>query len=66
VARARIETVFKQRVTTTLREGSAIARRRSAHRPWSRSIPRRRRMLTGDENLIDVDFVVQYRIQRPA
>jgi membrane protease subunit HflK len=54
-----LELVLKQRVTTTLREEFGY---RSRNGGEVEEHPDEKRMLTSDENLVDVDFVVQYRI----
>lgn len=57
-----LESVFKQRVTTTLREEFGYRTRSLGPPPEIEEHPEEKAMLTGDENLVDVDFVVQYRI----
>ncbi len=57
-----IETVFKQRVTTTLREEFGYRTKSLGPPAEIEEHPEEKAMLTGDENLVDVDFVVQYRI----
>ena len=56
-----VEQVLKQRVTTTLREEFGY---RSSATPGGavEEHGEEKRMLTSDENMVDVDFVVQYRI----
>ncbi|HTO71696.1 MAG TPA: FtsH protease activity modulator HflK [Myxococcota bacterium] len=56
-----LETVLKQRVTTTLREEFGYRSKTSSSTEVEEH-PEEKRMLTSDENLVDVDFVVQYRI----
>src|SRR5215471_4110779 len=56
-----LETVLKQRVTTTLREEFGY-RSKTSSTSEVEEHPEEKRMLTSDENLVDVDFVVQYRI----
>ncbi|MFI5314915.1 MAG: FtsH protease activity modulator HflK [Myxococcota bacterium] len=56
-----IEMLLKQRVTTTLREEFGY-RSKGATGAEVEEHPEEKRMLTSDENLVDVDFVVQYRI----
>jgi membrane protease subunit HflK len=56
-----LETVLKQRVTTTLREEFGY-RTTNAATGVVEEHPEEKIMLTSDENLVDVDFVVQYRI----
>jgi membrane protease subunit HflK len=58
-----IESVFKQRVTTTLREEFGYRTKSLGPPPEVEEHPEEKAMLTGDENLVDVDFVVQYRIR---
>ncbi|HXZ84571.1 MAG TPA: FtsH protease activity modulator HflK [Myxococcota bacterium] len=57
-----LETVLKQRVTTTLREEFGYRSKSAAPNAEVEEHPEEKRMLTSDENLVDVDFVVQYRI----
>jgi membrane protease subunit HflK len=57
-----LESVFKQRVTTTLREEFGYRTKSLGPPPEIEEHPEEKAMLTGDENLVDVDFVVQYRI----
>jgi len=57
-----IETVLKQRVTTTLREEFGYRTKPGAEGAAVEEHPEEKHMLTSDENLVDVDFVVQYRI----
>ena len=57
-----LETVLKQRVTTTLREEFGYRSKSGAPNAEVEEHPEEKRMLTSDENLVDVDFVVQYRI----
>jgi membrane protease subunit HflK len=57
-----IETVFRQRVTTTLRDEFGYRTKSLGPPAEIEEHPEEKAMLTGDENLIDVDFVVQYRI----
>ncbi|MEX2209120.1 MAG: FtsH protease activity modulator HflK [Myxococcota bacterium] len=57
-----IENVFKQRVTTTLREEFGYRTKSLGPPAEVEEHPEEKAMLTGDENLVDVDFVVQYRI----
>ncbi len=57
-----LESVFKQRVTTTLREEFGYRTKSLGPPPEIEEHPDEKAMLTGDENLVDVDFVVQYRI----
>jgi len=57
-----LETVLKQRVTTTLREEFGYRTKSPAQGAEVEEHPEEKRMLTSDENLVDVDFVVQYRI----
>jgi membrane protease subunit HflK len=57
-----IDLVLKQRVTTTLREEFGYRTKQGAQGPETEEHPDEKRMLTSDENLVDVDFVVQYRI----
>jgi len=54
--------VLKQRVTTTLREEFGYRSKSGAPNAEVEEHPEEKRMLTSDENLVDVDFVVQYRI----
>jgi len=56
-----LEQVLKQRVTTTLREEFGY-RTTNAATGTVEEHPEEKSMLTSDENLVDVDFVVQYRI----
>ncbi len=58
-----IESVFKQRVTTTLREEFGYRTKSLGPPAEVEEHPEEKAMLTGDENLVDVDFVVQYRIR---
>lgn len=60
-----IETVLKQRVTTTLREEFGYRSKPGAQGAEVEEHPEEKVMLTSDENLVDVDFVVQYRIGDP-
>jgi modulator of FtsH protease HflK len=53
-----LETVLSQRVTTTLREEFGYRTTPTGTEEHGEE----KRMLTTDENLVDVDFVVQYRI----
>ena len=53
-----LETVLSQRVTTTLREEFGYRTTATGTEEHAEE----KRMLTSDENLVDVDFVVQYRI----
>jgi len=57
-----LESVFKQRVTTTLREEFGYRTKSLGPPAEIEEHPEEKAMLTGDENLVDVDFVVQYRI----
>jgi membrane protease subunit HflK len=57
-----LESVFKQRVTTTLREEFGYRTKSLGPPAEVEEHPEEKAMLTGDENLVDVDFVVQYRI----
>lgn len=57
-----LESVFKQRVTTTLREEFGYRTKSLGPPPEIEEHPEEKAMLTGDENLVDIDFVVQYRI----
>jgi membrane protease subunit HflK len=57
-----LETVFKERVTTLLREEFGYRTKSAGPPPEFEEHPAEKVMLTGDENLVDVDFVVQYRI----
>lgn len=58
-----LESVFKQRVTTTLREEFGYRTKSLGPPAEVEEHPEEKAMLTGDENLVDVDFVVQYRIR---
>jgi membrane protease subunit HflK len=58
-----VESVFKQRVTTTLREEFGYRTKSLGPPAEVEEHPEEKAMLTGDENLVDVDFVVQYRIR---
>jgi len=58
-----VESVFKQRVTTTLREEFGYRTKSLGPPAEVEEHPEEKSMLTGDENLVDVDFVVQYRIR---
>jgi membrane protease subunit HflK len=55
--------VFRQRVTTTLREEFGYRTKSLGPPAEIEEHPEEKAMLTGDENLLDVDFVVQYRIR---
>lgn len=57
-----IDLLLKQRVTTTLREEFGYRTKSAAQGAEVEEHPEEKRMLTSDENLVDVDFVVQYRI----
>ncbi len=57
-----IDTLLKQRVTTTLREEFGYRTKAGPQGVETEEHPDEKRMLTSDENLVDVDFVVQYRI----
>jgi len=57
-----LEEVFKERVTTLLREEFGYRTKSAGPPPEIEEHPAEKVMLTGDENLVDVDFVVQYRI----
>jgi membrane protease subunit HflK len=57
-----IDTVLKQRVTTTLREEFGYRTKSAEAGGGVEEHPDEKHMLTSDENLVDVDFVVQYRI----
>lgn len=57
-----IDRVLKQRVTTTLREEFGYRSKTGPQGTEVEEHPDEKRMLTSDENLVDVDFVVQYRI----
>jgi membrane protease subunit HflK len=57
-----IDKVLRQRVTTTLREEFGYRTKSGAPGAEVEEHPEEKRMLTSDENLVDVDFVVQYRI----
>ncbi len=57
-----LESVFKQRVTTTLRDEFGYRTKSLGPPAEIEEHPEEKAMLTGDENLVDVDFVVQYRI----
>jgi membrane protease subunit HflK len=57
-----LESVFKQRVTTTLREEFGYRTKSLGPPAEIEEHPEEKAMLTSDENLVDVDFVVQYRI----
>lgn len=54
-----LETVWKQRVTTKLTEEFGF---RTKSLGETEEHADEKRMLTGDENLVDVDFVMQYQI----
>ena len=56
------ETLFKERVTTLLRDEFGYRTKSPGPPPEIEEHPAEKVMLTGDENLVDVDFVVQYRI----
>ena len=55
-----LEELLKQRVTTTVRE--EFGYRTPPGGGPAEEHPEEKRMLTSDENVVDVDFVVQYRI----
>jgi membrane protease subunit HflK len=57
-----IDVVLKQRVTTTLREEFGYRSKSATPEAGTEEHPEEKVMLTSDENLVDVDFVVQYRI----
>lgn len=57
-----LETVFEERVTTLLRDEFGYRTKAAGPPPEIEEHPAEKVMLTGDENLVDVDFVVQYRI----
>jgi membrane protease subunit HflK len=57
-----IDTVLKQRVTTTLREEFGYRTKSAEAGAGVEEHPEEKHMLTSDENLVVVDFVVQYRI----
>lgn len=57
-----LETVFRQRVTTTLRQEFGYRTKSLGPPAEIEEHPEEKAMLTGDENLVDVDFVLQYRI----
>lgn len=57
-----LERVEKRRVTTTIREEFGYRTISSGPPPEYEDRPDEKRMLTGDLNLVDVEFVLQYRI----
>ena len=57
-----LESVFKQRVTTTLREEFGYRTKSLGPPPEIEEHPEEKANLTGDEKLVDIDYVVQYRI----
>jgi len=64
---APLETVVKPKVTKVYRvEVGFQSLGRSEFSQQSRIVPKESLMLTGDENIVDVQFIVQYKIKDPA
>jgi membrane protease subunit HflK len=57
-----IEKVEKRRVTVTIEEEFGFRTVSAGPPPEYEDRPKEKRMLTGDENVVNVEFVVQYRI----
>ncbi len=64
-----IETVYKPHVTQILRSEvgfRSVGQSRTFQQGQVRSIPEEASMLTGDENIVNVQFSVQYKISDPV
>lgn len=61
-----LERVEKRRVTVTLEEEFGYRTLSPGPPPEYEDHPEEKRMLTGDANLVDVEFVIQYRITHLA
>ena len=64
-----IETVYKPKVTQVQRVEvgfRSVAQGRTFQQGANRSLPEEASMLTGDENIVNVQFSVQYQIKNPV